>query len=429
MDRNGHLRALLMACVFLAAHGAPAQPTDPSRPKAVSLMIGPGHAVVSETHSIPFARRDESLLLELPAEAERDSLSVSGESGLVRLMEARWLAAAPAPAFSGSIEWPSKRVSSAIADSRTEARVLCSLRTDEIREHVIEVRYSVSNLSWRAHYEVNIRGDIANQLEPLSLDLEARYLVSNGLARALRATSLALIGPDRVVPAPPRRSGFLSLDPDSPLADRWRQGKPQPEVPQLYRVERPVFLAAGQVTSVRFASARRMPTERSYELDSDRVPVGSASAWKPLRQILSFQNGQRAGLGFPLPPGTALITAGGGRMGVRQEALLDHTPAGGVIRMDMGDAAGVIGARRSLGRQISSTGYPEETIELAIANNVPSAVRVSVREKPPVPLAWDVLRSSRKYEIRARRLHYDLQLNARSEEVISYTVRLTEPEG
>ncbi len=428
MDRYGQLRGLLTACVLLLSGWTPTRAAEPSRPVSTAVTVGPGYALVRETHALAVSRREESLLLDVPAEADRGSLSVSDEAGAVRLAEARWLAgAAPSP-FSGSMEWPPRRAS-APPGPRPDARVLCALRADAYGERMIEVRYVVSNLSWRAHYDLNIRGDIANQLEPLALDLEARYLVSNGLSRALRASSLELTGPDRVVPVPPRRHGFLLLDPESPLADRWRPARPRPEVPQLYRVERAVFLPAGRETAIRFASARRMPTERSYELDSDRVSAGPTSAWKPLRQILSFKNEPRGGLGFPLPPGTALIAAGAGRGSARQEALLDHTSAGEIIRVDMGDAAGVIGARRSLGRQVAAGGMPEETIELSIANNLPSAVRVSVRERPPVPLAWNMIRSSRKYEILARRLHYELELDARSEEVISYTVRLTEPEG
>jgi len=54
-------------------------------------------------------------------------------------------------------------------------------------------------------------------------------------------------------------------------------------------------------------------------------------------------------------------------------------------------------------------------------------VKVELVERPPVPLAWSLVRSSRSCERRAEGLEYRMEMAARSEIDITYTVRLTEP--
>lgn len=429
MGRRTIPLGLVSALLLGGALATPAA-DEPNEPLRTSVMIGQGSAVLREEYRLNFIRPEETLLLDWPPEADPSTLLVGDKNGAVQWLETRWVAPESVSAFDGSLDLtaPGGGVPNRILPGGV-SRVECRLLADTPRPRPVEVMYQVTNFSWRAHYDLTIRGDIANQLEPLSLDLEARYYLSNGLSRALSASQVQLRGPERIAPSPSPGPGMLILDPDSPLADRWQPGKPPPDVPQLYGVSDSVTLSAGEVTAVRFASARRIPTERLYVMESDKIPISSTAVWKPLQQQLTFRNETRVGLGFPLPPGTALISTGVGRGSFRQEALLGHTPADGVIHVDLGAAAGVTGSRRSLGRTVAGTGFTEETIELRIANNLPSSIRVELSERPPVPLAWDVVRSSRSYEILARCLRYELEIEPRSEAVVNYTVRLTEPEG
>ncbi|HMP77733.1 MAG TPA: hypothetical protein PKE12_15665 [Kiritimatiellia bacterium] len=429
MHRRG--QALALRLLALTGCACPAFADAPSRPVSTSLTIGSGHAVVREVHRMKFSRRDETLVLDWQPGADPSTLLVSGDPRMgVVLLETRW-PAPPAPQAPDAVDFTAPR---APADGVAPAvtRVECLLRAVQARPRDVEVLYHAAPFSWQARYELTVRGDIANHLEPLSLDLDGRYFLSNGFGRAFSAAQVQVLGHEAAGPA--RRGlkdgpGILALEADSPLADRWRPAPPEPGVPHLYRLTSPVTLAAGQVTAVRFATARRTPADRLYVMDSDRIAAGAGAVWRPLQQTLTLRNDRRAGLGFPLPPGAALITAGGGRGAVRQEAMISHTPSGGVIRIDLGPAEGVIGSRRTLGRTSGRTGFTEETIELRIANNLATAVRVEVSERPPVPLAWDMVRSSLNYVITARRLRYELEVGPRSEARISYTVRLTEPEG
>lgn len=421
----------LIALLLFGVPSAHAVPDEVARPTRITAMIGQGYAIVREEYRPAFVQPRQNLLLDLPPETDRSSLAVGDDANSVQWLGARWLVSPPPP-FDGVLDLSAPGVASLThAAPRAASRVECSLLADSARPRSVWALYQVPGFSWRARYDLTIRGDIRNQLEPLPVDLEARYYLSNGLSRALSLDRIQLLGPDRVPATPepgPVGRGFLELDEDSPLADRWRPQKPQLETPQLYSLPDAATLAAGEVTAVRFASARRVPTDRVYVMDSERIASDATLNWKPLRQLLTFRNERRVGLGFPLPPGTALISTGVGRSSTQQEALLNHTASGGVIRVDLGDAVGISGARRSLGRAPAPSGFTEETIELWVTNSLPSAIHVEISERPPVPLAWDMVRSSRSYEILDRRLRYDLEVDPRSVVMINYTVRLTEPE-
>ncbi len=429
MDRRtiSHaLPAALLICIAIGLFAA----EDTRAPLRRDVLIGQGSAVFSEEYLVNFTRLEDTLYLDLPLEADPGSLFVGDSRGTIQWIETRWTASRP-PAFDGVLELNEFGIPRAeLAPPRGALQVECTLRADSTRPRTLYAIYQASNLSWRARYDMSIRGDISNQLEPLSLDLEARYYLSNGLARAISATRVYLRGPERLnseAGSAPAGPGFLLLDTESPLADRWRPGRPPPEVPQRYTLSDPVTLAAGEVTAVRFASARRIPTDRVYVMNSEDIPIGSAPIWKPLTQILSFRNTARVGLGLPLPAGVAWISTGGSRTAFREEALLNHTSAGEAIRVNLGPATGVLGARRSYGRVEAASGFTEETIELKIQNNANSAIHVEIDERPPAPLAWDMVRSSHTYEMQDRLLHYELDIKPRSESIISYTIRVSEP--
>lgn len=426
------------AALLLLALLLPRAATGQDDPGDVALTIGPSWTVVREVRAIDFSSTEQDVVLDLPIEADLSTLAVTGERGSVRLVSWERVRA-------GRLPEPPSRVSLvpvgdgfAVRDARGETarpaagRVRCRLATTLARKRNVVVQYQVGGLSWRAQYEATIRGDIANHLEALSLDMDARVIVSNGTSTVFPRARVALVGEDRPAPARAaqtgRAPGFLLLDDDSALADLWREPEPRPSVPHRYELPDRLTLAAAGETAARLASVRRKPAERLYFMDSADFAVDAQGPWRPLTRYLTFRNDSDYGLGRALPPGPALIYLSGPRGALYQRALIGHTPANAEIRIDLGRSGGVTATRRSQGRRVSTVGFNEETVEIQLANVLPSAVFVEVIERPPVPLAWDVTRSSRPYELVARRLRYNLQMDARSETMITYTVRLTEPE-
>lgn len=402
------------------------------------ITIGPEWSVVREMREVDFSGGERDLLLDLPAQADLASLNISGTRSPVRLLSWTLAPAAPSrapaggPALRAGPEGYGWDAAAVAPPAEGLQQVRCRLASSPGRTREVEVFYRTRGMAWRCNYEITVRGDISNYLEPIALDIDGRITVSNGTGRAFPEARLELVGEDPAPAGPLDRAraapGLLLLDDDSPLADLWRHQLAPDRVPYVYALPASVSLPARGSTSAHLVTARRKPAERLYAMNSDDFELGASGPWRALRRFLTFRNDASFGLGPPLPPGPALIYMGAVRGALYQRAWIGHTAAQGEIRIDLGPAPGVTGVRRSQGRTLSAAGFTEESVDLQLANALPSAVLVEIVERPPVPLAWDVTRSSRPYDMRARRLHYRVQLEARSETAISYTVRVTEPE-
>lgn len=395
----------------------------------VRIMIGPAGSVVRELREIAFNEAEQEVLLEgIPASADLHTLQVGGSrQGVTLLGWQRISMATSAPPSRAGWSWVPGRTRRADIRPDDAGPVRCRLAAATARTRWVEVVYQVTNLSWRAEYEIVIRGDIANHLEPLSLDLAGRAVISNGTGRAYADARILLVGHSGRVRPPVAAPGQLMLDDWSPLADRWRAPPPDEPLPHAYPMPVPVNVPAVGEVSTSFAATRRQAADRIYSLAATDLTEGEGDAWQPLTRYLVLPNDQGHGLGMDLPVGRALVYLGSTRSGPYQQAWLDPTARDGQIRVSLGPTRGVTMNRQTEARQPGTAGAQEQTVTLKLANVLPTAVKVELVERPPVPLAWDLVRSSRSCDRLAEGLAYHFEMAARSEIDITYTVRLTEP--
>ncbi len=417
-------RLFILAALLVAS--APVVSAEPEATE-IALMIGPTRSVVRELREVAFTARVCDVVFEgIPATADLATLQVGGERQGVRLLG--WQReSAPATPSSGVVWRPGEPLRREVPDGRSGVR--CHLESTSLRARLVELVYQVEGLAWRADYEVTIRGDVANHVEPLSLDLEGRLVISNGTDRLFGNAQVLLVGVEHEATARAGPSADqLMLDDSSPLADLWRRRPQPPNFLHAYPVKRTVNLPAFAETSLSFVETRRQAADRLYRMAADDVPLNAESAWRPLVRYLTLPNDAGHGLGQVLPPGDALVYLGGTRGGPYQRARLAHTERGGEIQVSLGEARGVTATRRSEPRVVGMAGMPEQTVVVQLANALPTPVNVEVAERPPVPLAWDIVRSSHPFDKRDQRLFFKMQIEPRSEVEINYTVRTTEPE-
>lgn len=395
----------------------------------VRIMIGPEISVVRELREIAFPSTQVEVDLDgIPASADLSTLQVGGERQGVKLLDWQRLGTTTsAPPRGKLFRWRPDQPLRATAQPAREGAVRCRLEAASPRTRWVEVIYQVRGMSWRANYELIIRGDIANHLEPLSLDLQGSVQLSNATGRAYSEAQVLLVGEREPAVTEPKAPGLLELDDWSPLADRWRRTPTAESAVSAYTLPVPVSLPAQGEVSVRRAATRRQAADRLYSLDTRLMSSGEGEPWQPLTRYLVLPNDAAHGLGQALPPGDALIYLGGVRGGPYQKARLDHTEPGREVRVSLGPSRGVTASRRADPRQPGTAGSPEQTFTLQLANALPTAVKVTVVDRPSVPLAWDLVRASRSVERRGPLLAFDLELAARSEAEINYTVRLVEP--
>lgn len=418
------MRRLLPMLLLLALAPGPAPAEVVARD--VRLMIGGARSVVRELREITFTSEVSEVVLEgLPATADLTTLQVgSSRQGIT--LQSWQRVPAEQPASTGLV-WRSGQPLRPVPEVAPGAAVRCRLETASLRTRWIEVVYQMEGLAWRADYEITIRGDIANHLEPLSLDLVAHMVISNTTGRAFPDARVLLVGRDQTAEAEPGAPGVLMLDDWSPLADLWRSIPAEPGLTYDYPLEKAVDVPALGEATVRLAATRRQPAERLYSMQGEGFSTSDLGPGRELTRFLVMRNDSGHGLGMPLPPGEALIYLGGPRGAAYQQARLSHTKRNDELRIRLGTARGVTASRFAEARTPGTAGLPEQTITLKLANTLPTAVNVEVVERPPVPLAWDMVRSSSPYERRGQRLFFSLQVKERSEADITYTVRLSEP--
>ena len=397
--------------------------------REVRLMIGPAGSVVRELREIAFSETEQDVLLEgIPASADLQTLQVGGSrQGVTLLGWQRVSLATSAPPSRTGWSWVPGRARQVNDRLDQAGPVRCRLAAATLRPRWVEVIYQVPDMAWRAEYEIVIRGDIANHLEPLSLDLAGRAVISNGTGRAYADARILLVGYSGAVRPAETAPGQLMLDDWSPLADRWRALPPADPLPHAYPMPALVTVPAVGEVSTSFASTRRQAADRVYSLAATDLTEGEGDAWQPLTRYLVLPNDLVHGLGMDLPAGRALVYLGSTRGGPYQQAWLDPTARDGQVRVSLGPTRGVTMNRQTEPRQPGTAGAQEQTVTLKLANVLPTAVKVELLERPPVPLAWDLVRSSRSCERRPGGLEYQLEMAARSEIDITYTVRLTEP--
>ena len=419
-------RLLLQVCLAtLVASGAAAEPVS----RELRLMIGSPRSVVRELRDVALTSQVCDVVLEgIPAEADLQTLQVGGERQGVTLLDWRRLPP-PAPAVKpgSKLRWEPGAAWPPNGSPREAGEVVCRLETANPKTRTLEVAYQIEGLSWEVDYAITIRGDITQHREPVSLDLLGRVVVSNRTRHAFPEARLVLVG-ERGWDTPVRdEPGMLMLDDWSPLADLWRPMPPAPAMSHDYRLDAPLSIPAGGSVSAPLVEARRQPAERIYQLEGADLSLDASGPWRPLNQLLVLRNVSGHGLGRALPQGRALVYLGGVRGGPFQEAWLAHTEPGGQLRISLGPAPGVTANRLANRRSPGTAGLPEQTVTLKVANALPTPVKVEVLERPPVPLAWDLVRSSLACERRGQTLRYEGEIEKRSELEITYTLRLMEP--
>ena len=293
----------------------------------------------------------------------------------------------------------------------------------------MDVIYRVAGFDWSCSYQIRIRGEQADEKEPISVDILGWAKIVNPCNRSFDRATVRLIGPDVGEGARgyQKQPGFLSLDEFNPLADLWREEPPEVPVEYEYEVQEKSRIPANSDIQLVLVDARRNPAEQIHFMDSEGYPLSRAGRDAPLKKIIVFENSGRQGLGIPLPAGSAEIYTGGGRTHLQQDAWIPHTSAGGEIRIDLGIEPGVRGLRQTVGRTPLVSGYYQETFRIMVKNRMDRLVRVEIDEKPPVNLEWSVVRASHSYKLDAHRILFSPDVEAENDLQLEYRLRIRQP--
>ena len=416
--------------------GARAATAASSEIVETSVVVGHGWALVRESRSMDMVEGEQEVVLDrIPPEADLSSLTLRSRRVPLQLME--WSREGQTNASPRAISVVGDQAIWRPADERAEraqepggrrvrGRVYSPLTWKNIR---LELSYIVRGPTWDARYQAMVRGEQAEEKEPVSVDFAGSVTISNPTSASWQDASIQVVGePGPDVWVPQNDPGILMVDEDSPLADLWRRHAPESAVPHAYALPGRVSVSPQSSTSVLLVRTTRTPASRLYVMGAEDVPFGTASDGYPLRKFIVIRNSAANRMGIALPPGRVGIYVGASRNRYLQEAWQARADVNDEIRIDLGAAEDVTGLRRSLGRGAAIGGYYEESFGLKVMNRRDSSVLVEILEKPPLILEWAVVRTSLPNRGTGRSLEFLVEARPGREVQVEYQLRVRQPD-
>lgn len=431
--------ALIMVMTLASVVGATAAPRGDSATVSdihdTAVTIGPGWALIRESRVMDLVEGEQTIVLDrIPPEADLSSLSIRSRRVPLQLME--WARDGYTNVFRGAVSTEGDSVvwRPGIAQlpgaSAVSRRVRCRIRSPLSWKKIgVDVMYVVHGPSWEARYQVMVRGEQAEEKEPVSVDFTGVVTIHNPTSASWDEAAVQVVGDPRAKTRLPQNDpGFLMVDDESPLADLWRRKPEEAGITHAYTLPGKVALLPQSTTDISLVRTTRTPASRLYVMDASEVPFGTAGQGHPLRKFIVIRNSAANRMGVAIPPGRAEIFMGSARNRYLQEAWQERANVNDEIRIDLGPAADMLGWRQSLARTPAISGYYEETIGLQVLNQRSGAVLVEMREKPPLILEWAVVRTSLPNRGTGRSLKFLVEAEPGRRAKVEYQLRVRQPD-
>lgn len=258
------------------------------------------------------------------------------------------------------------------------------------------VDYLASGLSWTADYVATVSTDGQR------LELAARATIANDTGMDIEAATTGLVAGELKVPQSaggPERARMASAMADRAATDQ----EPEPLGDfQLYALDEPVTVAAGERYSRRLFSRSGIALERQHVLRSDvQLRDSGAPGWQrvPLAIELGWTNE-----GGPLPAGTVRVYRRdeSGRSRFVGGDRIEDRPSGQRVTIEPGRPFDISARRRQTGyEQIERRSHTvAHTIELHNGSDQSATIRIEER----LPGDWRITDANQAWEKAAAHL-------------------------
>jgi hypothetical protein len=214
----------------------------------------------------------------------------------------------------------------------------------------------------------------------------------------------------------------------------------------LYDLNRTVTLRDGETKQVQFIDAADVTVHRDYLYDGtaiDQQPYnnfnngnvnqqrgyGLENGNTKVRIVEQFKNSESNHLGMPLPAGRIRLYRrdADGQMEFVGEDMITHTPAEETVKLATGSAFDVKGSRRQTDFHINQQDrMVDESFEIKVTNQKQQPINVTVIEHLYRGVNWEIREKSAGFTKRdSRSVEFPLQLPAKGETTLTYSVRYT----
>ncbi len=293
----------------------------------------------------------------------------------------------------------------------------------------VQLSYLTGGLSWQADYVAELAADGTR------LDLGAWVTLDNESGTDYRQAGIQLVaGEVHRVTAAGGGGRILMSRAVAAAAPASPVGREKVLGYHLYTLPRSVTLLRRERKQVALLDAAGVACRRELVLrgrgDYYRARVGEIGTRMKVAEVLELNNSAASGLGMPLPAGTVRVYSrdSKGALQFVGEDRVDHTPRGGVVRLDLGTSFDVTAEKKQVDfRKLSGTSPYNSVIEssyrITLHNGSGTAKTVLVLEE--IPGDWTMLAESLPHAKKdSRTAAWSVRVPARGSAVLSYQVRV-----
>jgi hypothetical protein len=143
-----------------------------------------------------------------------------------------------------------------------------------------------------------------------------------------------------------------------------------------------------------------------------------------------FKNSKDNRMGMPLPKGKVRVYKQDDADGTLEfigEDLIDHTPKDEKVLVKMGQAFDVVGERTQTDFKIDTARHwMDDSYKITLKNHKDAAVKVIVKENLYRWTNWEIAAKSDPFtKVDARTIHFEVDVPANGEMVVTYTAHYT----
>jgi len=307
----------------------------------------------------------------------------------------------------------------------TRPTLIWTVDNDGASRHRVEVSYLAGKLAWNADYVLTVAPD------DTSAGLDGWVTLSNSSGTAFRNAKLQLVAGDlnRVRQVVGRM-----------VADEMRMERKMAAAPMaqesfseyhLYTLGRKTTINNNQTKQVSMLSGTGVPMVKRYVVDGQAFYYRNAQhPGAPLKDVVQvyyqFKNGERGGLGVPMPAGTVRVYQEDSRGGTQfvGEDRIDHTPKDETLNLKIGNAFDIVCERSQVDFEKIASNVYEVEYEITLRNHKTLPVSVEVNE--PVGGTWRMVRSTHEWtKTAAWAAQFKVPVAADGAATLKYRVRVT----
>lgn len=288
----------------------------------------------------------------------------------------------------------------------------------------VEASYLTNGINWRADYVVtlNDKDDRA--------DISGWVTIDNKSGTTYRNAKLKLVAGDvhRVKDEYEYERKMLRA------AEMAAKAAPQFKEEEffeyhIYTLQRPATIKENQTKQISLVNADNVNVKKELIFYGAQYYYRSSYGEKISNQkvgvFVEIANKKEYNLGIPLPKGTVRVYKhdSEGSLQFVGEDSIDHTPKDEKIRVKLGDAFDVVGARKQMDwKKIAYDTY-EAGFEISLRNHKKEDVVVKVIE--PIPGEWTMLSSSHDHKkTEAFTAEFEIPVPKDKETKLTYRVRM-----